>query len=55
MKKSLTPLSPDAYVASLGGWQKRYAEALRATVVRRKSVSSSGSGAAGSCGTSSPA
>ena len=32
MKKSIAPESPDAYVASLAGWQRRYAEALRATV-----------------------
>jgi hypothetical protein len=33
MKKSVPAERPDAYIASLGGWQKRYAEALRSTVV----------------------
>ena len=33
MKKSVAAESPAAYIASLSGWQKRYAEALRATVV----------------------
>lgn len=33
MKKSIAPESPDAYIASLSGWQRRSAEALRATVV----------------------
>jgi hypothetical protein len=33
MKKSIPAENPDAYVASLGGWQRRYAEALRAAVV----------------------
>jgi hypothetical protein len=33
MKKSVAAESPDAYVASLSGWQRRYAEALRSTVV----------------------
>ena len=33
MKKSVPAASPDAYVASLNGWQRRYVEALRATVV----------------------
>jgi hypothetical protein len=33
MKKSIAAESPDAYVASLGGWQRRYAEALRSTVI----------------------
>jgi len=33
MKKSVPAESPDAYLASLDGWQKRYVEALRATVV----------------------
>ncbi len=33
MKKSVPAKSPDAYVASLSGWQRRYAEALRSTVV----------------------
>ena len=30
MKKSIAPASPEAYVASLNGWQRRYVEALRA-------------------------
>jgi hypothetical protein len=29
MKKSIPAQSPDAYIASLGGWQGRYAAALR--------------------------
>jgi hypothetical protein len=33
MEKSVAAQSPDAYVASLGGWHRRYAEALRSTVV----------------------
>jgi hypothetical protein len=33
MKKSIAAESPDAYVASLSGWQRRYTEALRSTVV----------------------
>jgi hypothetical protein len=33
MKKSLAAESPDAYIASLSGWRRRYAEALRSTVV----------------------
>ena len=33
MKKSVLPESPDAYMASLSGWQMRYAEALRSTVL----------------------
>jgi hypothetical protein len=33
MKKSTPAASPDAYIASLTGWQRRYAEALRAAVV----------------------
>ena len=33
MKKSAPAASPDAYVASLNGWQRRYAEALRSAVV----------------------
>jgi len=32
MKKSVAAESPDAYVASLSGWQRRYTEALRSTV-----------------------
>ena len=33
MKKSVPAASPDAYIASLNGWQRRYAEALRSAVV----------------------
>ena len=33
MKKSIPAESPDAYLASLGGWQRRYAQALRSTVI----------------------
>ena len=33
MKKSTAAESPDAYLASLGGWQKRFVEALRSTVI----------------------
>lgn len=33
MKKSPPAASPDAYIASLNGWQRRYAEALRSAVV----------------------
>jgi hypothetical protein len=33
MMKTVPPESPDAYVASLVGWQRRYAQALRDTVV----------------------
>ena len=33
MKKSIPAASPDAYVASLGGWQGRYVRALRSTVI----------------------
>ena len=33
MKKSVAPASPDAYVASLTGWRRRYVEALRSAVV----------------------
>lgn len=33
MKKSIPATSPDAYIASLNGWQRRYAEALRSVVV----------------------
>ena len=32
MKKSIAAESPDAYLASLGGWRKRYVEALRSAV-----------------------
>lgn len=32
MKKSTPAQSPDAYIASLSGWQGRYAEALRSAV-----------------------
>jgi hypothetical protein len=33
MKKSAPAASPDAYVASLSGWQRRFVEALRTVVV----------------------
>ena len=33
MKKTVAAESPDAYVASLTGWQRLYVEALRSTVV----------------------
>ena len=33
MKKSVPAESPDAYIASLGGWQRRYVTALRAAVL----------------------
>ena len=33
MKKSVAAESPDAYIASLGGWQGRHAQALRSAVV----------------------
>jgi hypothetical protein len=33
MKKSPPASSPESYVASLGGWQRSYVEALRAVVV----------------------
>ena len=33
MKKSVPAESADAYIASLGGWQRRYAQALRSTVI----------------------
>jgi hypothetical protein len=33
MKKSVPAASPDAYVASLDGWQRSYAEALRLAVI----------------------
>jgi hypothetical protein len=32
MQKSASALSPDAYIGSLSGWQRRYAEALRSAV-----------------------
>ena len=33
MKKSVAAERPDAYIASLSGWRRRYAEALRSAVV----------------------
>ena len=33
MKKSVAAESPDAYVAALSGWRRRYVEALRSAVV----------------------
>ena len=38
MKKSIAAESPDAYIASLRGWRRRYAQALRATVVSAASL-----------------
>ena len=32
MKRSTPAENPDAYIAALGGWQRRYAESLRAAV-----------------------
>jgi hypothetical protein len=32
MKKTVAADSPDAYLASLGGWQRRYAQALRSAI-----------------------
>lgn len=34
MKKTVPAANPDAYVASLGGWQRKLVEQLRATVVK---------------------
>src|SRR6478752_5161600 len=33
MKKSVAAASPAAYIAALGGWQQRHAQALRSAVV----------------------
>jgi hypothetical protein len=33
MKKSTPAENPDAYIASLGGWQRRYVEVLRSAVL----------------------
>jgi hypothetical protein len=33
MKKAIAAESPDAYVASLNGWQQRHVEALRSAVI----------------------
>jgi hypothetical protein len=33
MKKSVPAANPDAYVASLSGWQQRYVDALRSAVM----------------------
>lgn len=33
MQKSIPAANPDAYVASLGGWQQRYVQALRSAVL----------------------
>jgi hypothetical protein len=38
MEKSVAAESPEAYVASLGGWQRRYVEALRSVVVNAASL-----------------
>lgn len=32
MKKSIPAANPDAYIAALSGWQRRYAQALRSAV-----------------------
>lgn len=34
MKKSIPAANPQAYIASLGGWQRRCAETLRTAVLR---------------------
>lgn len=41
MKKSTPAENPDAYIASLGGWQRRYVEALRSAVVGAASLEES--------------
>lgn len=38
MEKSVAAKSPDAYVASLSGWQKQYVETLRSAVVNAASL-----------------
>ena len=38
MQKSIAAESPDAYVASLSGWQQRYVEALRSAVINAAPV-----------------
>lgn len=38
MKKSIPAGSPDAYLASLSGWQRRYVQALRSAVVGAASL-----------------
>lgn len=38
MKRSVPAESPDAYRASLSGWQRRHVEALRSTVVNAASL-----------------
>ena len=38
MEKSVAAESPDAYVASLSGWQGQYVEALRSAVVNAASL-----------------
>jgi hypothetical protein len=38
MKKSVPAENPDAYIASIGGWHRRYAQALRATVLSTASL-----------------
>ncbi|MDB5870850.1 MAG: hypothetical protein JWQ07_292 [Ramlibacter sp.] len=38
MKKSTPAESPEAYMASLSGWQRRYAEALRSAVMNAAPV-----------------
>jgi hypothetical protein len=41
MQKSAPASSPDAYIASLSGWQRRYAEALRSAVSSAASLQES--------------
>jgi hypothetical protein len=57
VQKSAPAPSPGAYIASLSGWQRRYAEALRSAVSSaaslRRSVSSLAFGGASACGESS--
>ena len=33
MRKSIVAENPDAYIAALTGWRRRYAQALRSTVI----------------------
>ncbi|MBC7993725.1 MAG: DUF1801 domain-containing protein [Rhizobacter sp.] len=39
MKKSAPSVNPDAYVASLSGWQQRYVQALREAVLGAAALS----------------
>ena len=38
MKKMIPAENPDVYIASLGGWQQRYVQALRSAVVSAASL-----------------